>query len=63
MDATEVLLIFAAAVILLLPFLYDSHSAFHYHSRFVIYIVSVSLTALMCIPLFCLNPLNVRNSM
>jgi hypothetical protein len=50
-------------VLLLLLFLYDSQSAFHYHSCFIFYIGSVSLTALVCIPLYCFNPLNVRNIM
>jgi len=63
MDPWGLVPILAVLVLLLLPFLYDSHSAYHYHSRFVVYIVSVSLTALLCIPLFCLSPLNVRNAM
>jgi hypothetical protein len=63
MDPWGLLPILVVLVLLLLPFLYDSHSAFHYHICFVFYIGSVSLTALLCIPLFCLNPLNVRNAM
>jgi hypothetical protein len=63
MDPCGLLPILAVLVLLLLPFFYDSHSAYHYHSRFVVYIGSVSLTALACIPLYCLNPLNVRNAM
>jgi hypothetical protein len=58
-----ILVVLVLLLLLLLPFLYDSHSAFHYHSCFVFYIVSVSFTALVCIPLFCFNPLNVRNAM
>jgi hypothetical protein len=63
MDPMDLLLILAVLVVLLLLFLYDSQGPFHYHSRFVFYIGSVSLTALTCIPLYCLNPLNVRNAM
>jgi hypothetical protein len=63
MDPWGLLPILAVLVLLLLPFLYDSHSAFHYRSRFAVYIGSVSLTALVCIPLYCFSPLNVRNAM
>jgi hypothetical protein len=64
MDPWSLLPILAVLVLLLLlPFIYDSNSAFHYHSRFAVYIGSVSLTALVCIPLFCLSPLNVRNAL
>ena len=63
MDPWGLLPIVVVLVLLLLPLRYDSHSAFHYHSRFVFYVGSVSLTALVSIPLFCLSPLNVRNAM
>lgn len=63
MDVTDVLLVLAVVVVLLMPFLYDSHGAVHYHICFVFYILSVSLTALVCTPLYCLSPLNVRNAM
>jgi hypothetical protein len=57
------LLLLALVLILLLPFLYDPHGAFHYHSCFAFYVISVSFTATICIPLFCLNPINVKNSL
>nr|CAD7442814.1 unnamed protein product [Timema bartmani] len=49
-------------LIIAIPFLYDSpKSAIRYHGCYVVYIATVSITAIGCIPLFCLNPLNVKN--
>jgi hypothetical protein len=56
-------LVAVVVVVLLVPFMYSSHGAVQYHSRFVFYIFSVSLTALACLPLYCLNPLSVKNSL
>nr|CAD7400196.1 unnamed protein product [Timema cristinae] len=49
-------------LIIAIPFLYDSpKSAIRYHGCYVVYIATVSITSIGCIPLFCLNPLNVKN--
>ncbi|XP_021929074.1 1-acyl-sn-glycerol-3-phosphate acyltransferase alpha-like isoform X2 [Zootermopsis nevadensis] len=63
MELLDLLPIFALVSILLLPFVYDSHGTFRYHSRFAFYIVSVSFTAMICSPFYCLNPFNVKNSL
>jgi hypothetical protein len=57
------LLFLVGVVLVLLTFMMNSHGALQYHSRFAFYIVSVSFTAMSCIPLYCLNPLNVKNAM
>ncbi|XP_069696357.1 1-acyl-sn-glycerol-3-phosphate acyltransferase alpha-like isoform X2 [Periplaneta americana] len=59
--AWTVLPILIVLLILSLPFLYDTKGAVYYHTRFAFYILSVSLVAIVCIPLYCLNPLNVKN--
>jgi hypothetical protein len=63
MELLDLFPLLALVLILLLPFLYDSHGTFNYHSRFAFYIVSTSFTALICIPFFCLSPLNVKNAL
>jgi hypothetical protein len=57
------LLLLVGVVLVLLTFMLKCHGALKYHSCFAFYIVSVSFTALSCIPLYCLSPLNVKNAM
>jgi hypothetical protein len=56
-------LLLVGVVLALLAFMSNCHGALQYHSRFAFYILSVSFTALSCIPLYCLKPLNVKNAM
>lgn len=57
------LLYLVGVVLVLLTFMMNSHGPLQYHSRFAFYIVSVSFTAMSCIPVYCLNPLNVKNAL
>lgn len=63
LDLLTWLTVLIMLLILALPFLYDTQGAIHYHSHFAFYILSVSLTAIACIPLFCLRPLDVKNTL
>lgn len=56
------LLLLVGVVLVLLTFMLNCHGALQYHSRFVFYVVSVSFTAMSCIPFYCLSPLNVKNA-
>jgi hypothetical protein len=57
------LLLLVVMVLVLLTIMMNSHGALQYHSRFAFYVVSVSFTAMSCIPLYCLSPLNVKNAL
>ncbi|XP_018573691.1 1-acyl-sn-glycerol-3-phosphate acyltransferase alpha [Anoplophora glabripennis] len=55
---TEIIL---AGCILILPFLYESSHVFRYHLKFFLYYSIVMINSVILIPVFCLNPWNVRN--
>jgi hypothetical protein len=63
MELLDLLLLLACLLVLLLPFLHDSHGTFQYYGRFAFYIVATSFIALLGIPFYCLRPLNVKNAL
>ncbi|XP_067000215.2 1-acyl-sn-glycerol-3-phosphate acyltransferase alpha isoform X1 [Anabrus simplex] len=56
-----VLAVLAVATLLVLLTRKDGKGAVNYHGRFALYIGSVSLTAIICLPLFLIRPCNVLN--